>query len=118
MYFGLWIVSYSRLEFFDIVDKIGINNVVYGDTDSVKFFGDEGIEVIKEHNAEIEKITHSIEMRRNMPKLEKIGRWLNEGDIDAIKTIGIKWYATLKDGEVDVKASGADPQAIKAYLDT
>lgn len=116
MYYGLWIVSYSRLEFFEVVDKIGIDKVVYGDTDSVKFIGDEGIKVIEEHNAEIDKTVHSIEMRRNMPKLEKIGRWLDEGDIDGLKAIGIKWYATLKDGEVDVKASGADPIAIKEYL--
>lgn len=118
MYYGLWIVSYSRLEFFEVVDKIGIDKVIYGDTDSVKFIGDEGINIIKEHNVKIEEPLHSIEMKRNMPKLEKIGRWLDEGDIDAIKVIGIKWYAVLKNGEIEVKASGADPIAIKQYLES
>lgn len=119
MYWGLWDVAYSRLEFYSMIEKIGFNKVIYGDTDSVKFYGEEGIKIIEEHNVEIEKEIKTIQKKRNMTILPKIGRWLNEGDLVALKAIGVKWYATLdQDSKIDVKASGADPEAIKNYLET
>jgi hypothetical protein len=55
MYIGLWTSAYARAEFVKIIDLVGIENVVYGDTDSVKFTGIEGVQKIEEYNKEIEK---------------------------------------------------------------
>ena len=113
---GLWTVAYSRLELVNIMLKIGLDKVVYGDTDCVKFIGDEGIEVIKEWN---EGINQEIKENKNNPYVlsEKLGRWQNEGRLEGFKTIGIKWYLTLsEDGEWDVKCAGGDKEALLNWL--
>jgi hypothetical protein len=52
---SFWVAAYSRLEEFTIINRIGLDSVVYGDTDSVKFIGEKGVSIIKERNEEIKK---------------------------------------------------------------
>jgi len=64
MQVSYWVAAYSRLEEFTIINRIGVENVLYGDTDSVKFIGKEGIKVIEGRNKEIEKEFNSINSKR------------------------------------------------------
>ena len=116
MYVSLWCVAYSRLEFFTVLNKIGFDKVVYGDTDSVKFIGNEGIKIIEEHNKTIEEEFKAINKKRAIYMNEKLGKWCDEGDIDYFKSIGIKWYLTSKDDEIEVKAAGAQMDALENWL--
>lgn len=117
MYIGLWTIAYSRLEFVSVLLKIGLENVVYGDTDSVKFLGFEGIEIIKEHNKTIDEEFKRVSLRRqNFQFNSEIGRWGDEGMVDYFKSIGNKWYLTSKGKELDVKAAGAQVKNLEKYL--
>lgn len=116
MYVGLWVAAYARKEFIDVVSKIGFDKVVYGDTDSVKFIGEEGIEVIKEHNKETLKKIKKLDKKYALTTNEKLGQWLDEGTVDKFKAITCKWYLTQSNGEIEVKAAGANPEKIKAFL--
>lgn len=118
MYVGLWVAAYARKEFFMVLYKIGFENVIYGDTDSVKFIGKEGIKIIEEHNKENKNRLREINKKRNLLGYnDKIGQWIDEGDLSAFKAIGTKWYVTIDmKGELDVKASGADVEVLKKWL--
>ena len=114
---SFWVAAYSRLEEFTIINRIGLDSIVYGDTDSVKFIGEKGIEVIKERNEEIKKEFEKINNKRFLYFPEKLGKWEDEGNLACFKSIGIKWYLTIDmDGKVDVKAAGANTEALKNYL--
>jgi hypothetical protein len=43
---------------------------------------------------------------------------LDEGTADYFKSIANKWYLTIKNGEIDVKAAGVDAEKIKEFLKT
>ena len=115
MYVSLWVAAYARLEFFTVWEGTHCDN--YGDTDSVSFQGDEGIEFIKKHNKEIENEFNEICKKRKMSYNGKMGKWIDEGDVEIMKQIGIKWYMLVfKDGSIKVKASGADKDVINNYF--
>lgn len=118
MYVGLWVAAYARKEFFSVLNAIGLENVVYGDTDSVKFIGEEGIKVIEEHNKETLKQLRALDKKYSTATNPKIGQWIDEGTVDAFKGIANKWYITMTNGEIDVKAAGANPEIIKNHLKT
>lgn len=105
---GLWTVSYSRAELINIILEIGVENVVYADTDCVKFLGDKGIEVIERKNKEIDLEFKEIGKKYYFENNKKIGRWNDEGTCSRFKAIGVKWYLYEIDGELSVKACGAD----------
>lgn len=117
-YISLWLAAYSRLEFFNMLFEIGFDKVIYGDTDSVKFVGEEGIKIVAEHNKQLKDKMKKINKKRNIVDYnEKLGQWCDEGDLSAFKAIGIKWYVTIDmKGELDVKASGADIKVLKKWL--
>lgn len=117
MQVSYWVAAYSRLEEFTIINRIGIDNVLYGDTDSVKFIGEEGVRVIEQRNKEIEEEFNLIGMKRFYKFNQKLGKWCDEGIMACFKAIGIKWYITIDmDSKYDVKAAGADINALKTAL--
>ena len=117
MYVGLWTIAYSRLEFLTVLLKIGLENVVYGDTDSVKFLGLDGIKVIEEHNKSIDEEFRKVSLhRQNFIFNKEIGRWGNEGTVDYFKSIGNKWYLTQTGKDLEVKAAGAQIKNLEDYL--
>ena len=116
MYIGLWTSAYARAEFVKVLSLVGIDNVVYGDTDSIKFVGDEGVNKIEEYNKEIEKEFQTINKKRHLIWNKNIGKWMDEGTVNYFKSIANKWYLTVKDGEIDVKAAGVDAERIKEFL--
>ena len=124
MYIGLWTAAYARQEFVKVLSKIGFENVVYGDTDSVKFIGDEGIKIIEEHNKEIEKEMKEITRRASVVPDKNMGKWICEGTYRNFKSIAIKTYYCEKYNEkedrwdMEVKAAGCDSEVIEKYLKT
>lgn len=119
-YVSLWVAAYSRLEEFNMIYKIGIDNVVYGDTDSVKFTGEEGFKIIEEHNKEIYNELLTISRKRGMEGIidMDMGQWKRETDIAVFKAIGVKWYLTEDiNGKLDVKAAGANIEALTSWLE-
>ena len=115
--YGLWTVAYSRAELINLILRIGIDNVVYADTDCVKFVGEENLEILKKYNREIDLEFDKINYKRKMDLGPKIGRWKDEGLLRKFKAIGIKWYMTEDtEGNLDVKCSGADKEKLKEFL--
>lgn len=115
--YGIWTASWSRLEEVQMILNIGVENVVYGDTDSVKFVGDEGIAIVEKRNKEIQKELEVIKKKRAVILDERLGSWKNEGDAKEFKFINLKWYAYLdKENKLTVKAAGADVEKLEKYL--
>ena len=115
--YGAWTVSYSRLQLIEMILKIGVNKVIYADTDCVKFIGDEGIKIIEEHNREIDKEFEQIEKKRLLKFHPKMGRWLDEGRLVGFKAIAVKWYLTLDfEDNFDVKCAGGDPEILLEWI--
>lgn len=117
MHVGIWTAAYSWAEEVNMILDLGFENVVYGDTDCVKFVGEKGIKVIEAHNKEIDKETNSISSKRNMLETsKKLGRWQYEGTFNRFKAIGVKWYLFDENGKISVKAAGAIIPVLLAHL--
>lgn len=116
MQIGIWTAAYSWSEEVNMILDLGIDNVVYGDTDCVRFIGDLD-SVIESHNKEIDQETNKISNRRVMLETsKKIGRWQNEGTFEKFKAIGIKWYLFIEKEELKVKAAGANKEQLLSWL--
>lgn len=115
MQIGIWTAAYSWSEEINMILDLGIENVVYGDTDCVKFIGDLD-SIVESHNKEIDKEVKRISNKRNMLETsEKIGRWKFEGTFKQFKAIGVKWYL-FEQEELEVKAAGADCEKLLNWL--
>lgn len=116
MQIGIWTAAYSWSEEIEMILDIGIENVVYGDTDCVKFVGDFD-NIIEQHNKDINKEVDVISSKRNMLETnKKLGRWQYEGTFSKFKTIGLKWYLYEIDNELKVKAAGASIENLEKWI--
>lgn len=116
MQIGIWTAAYSWSEEIEMILDIGIENVVYGDTDCVKFIGDFD-NVIEQHNKDINKEVDSISSKRNMFETnKKLGRWQYEGTFSQFKAIGLKWYLYEINNELKVKAAGASIENLEKWI--
>lgn len=52
--FGVWVSAYARQHLWDLIEKIG-NDVIYCDTDSIKFLNKDNIKYFEEDNVQVEK---------------------------------------------------------------
>lgn len=114
---GLWVTAYARRNLEELLNKIG-SDVVYCDTDSVKYLGD--------HEAEVEKINNRIlETIRKAPippavkhngKRFYMGIWEHDGDYEHFITWGAKKYLVVEDGEVQTTVSGLGKKQGAAYF--
>ena len=121
MYVGLWVAAYSRLEFTTVLTKIGFDNIIYGDTDSITFIGEENIKIIEAHNKEIKAEKEKVFKKTKVVVDDDLGQWLSEGEFRNFKFIANKTYICEKlqqDGTWDliVKVAGANSDNIKKYL--
>lgn len=116
MQIGIWTAAYSWSEEIEMILDIGIENVVYGDTDCVKFIGDFD-NVIEQHNKDINKEVDIISSKRNMLETnKKLGRWQYEGNFSKFKAIGLKWYLYEINNELKVKAAGASIENLEKWI--
>ena len=116
MQIGIWTAAYSWTEEVNMILDLGIENVVYGDTDCVRFIGDLDY-IIEAHNKEIDKEVNNISKKRIMLETNtKLGRWQDEGTFSQFKAIGIKWYLFIDNGQLEVKAAGANKDKLLKWL--
>ena len=118
--YGIWTAAYSWAEEIEMIVKIGLDKVIYGDTDSVKFIGEEGIEIIKAHNKEIDEEFRTITKKYNLLYEidNKVGRWLDDGFNIQFKTLGLKRYLSLKeDGMIKVTCAGAMVSTLQKHFE-
>lgn len=104
---GVWVTAYARARLQELIDIIGID-VVYCDTDSVKYIGD--------YETEIEKINRNVIERENdvdVPFHVKhegkdiyMGVWDKEKPYNRFITLGAKKYAYEQNGKLGVTVSG------------
>ena len=119
---GVWVTAYGRREILENFAAISLetdsrgtnkNNdaVLYSDTDSLKFVGDDYIDIILSYNENVKrKLRHFCEMNRlygyKFEELEGIGEFEIE-HYQTFKTIGLKKYCYIDDnGEFVAKLSG------------
>lgn len=116
MQIGIWTAAYSWAEEVNMILDLGVENVVYGDTDCVRFIGDLDC-VVEAHNKEIDKEVNNISKKRIMLETNtKLGRWQDEGIFSQFKAIGIKWYLFIDNDKLEVKAAGANKDKLLDWL--
>lgn len=127
---GVWVTAYGRREIIKNYAAIALSydgaryknsdDVLYGDTDSLKFVGDHHIDIILQYNQEVkEKLHHFCDMNRlygyKFEQLEGLGEFEIE-HYQKFKTIGLKKYCFIDDnGEFVSKISGLSRENI--YFD-
>ena len=118
MQVGIWTAAYSWAEEVNMILDLGPENVIYGDTDCVKFVNkEELVDIIEKHNKEIDREVKIISNKRNMLETSpKIGRWKDEGIFTQFKAIGVKWYLFNSNKGLEVKAAGADNKILINWL--
>lgn len=118
MQVGIWTAAYSWAEEVNMILDLGPENVIYGDTDCVKFINkEELVNIVEEHNKEIDREVKVISNKRNMLETSpKIGRWKDEGIFIQFKAIGVKWYLFNSNKGLEVKAAGADNKILINWL--
>lgn len=114
---SLWVVAYSRAEWHHVASKIGWSNMVYGDTDSVYFIGEEGHKVVEERNKEITEEFRIINNKRCMTFDDRLGKWEREEDCAVFKTIGKKWYIKQDfNNNIKLTCAGVDKEILLEKL--
>lgn len=113
---GLWTLAYSNAQLINLILDIGIDNVVYADTDCVKFVGNEGLGCVWKHNNAIAAEFERVRQEKGIKFNSKLGRWKDEGLATKFKSIGIKWYITEVDGKFEAKAAGANKEKIDEFV--
>lgn len=108
---GVWVTAYARYELISAINKIDPEDIVYCDTDSIKYkarkkytklFDELNDEMIAEHEKAAEEIYEKygidVDLAPENKKHEKIeiGLWDNEGCYKYFKALGSKRYMWYK----------------------
>lgn len=115
---GLFITSWARYELWRAILALPNDDVIYFDTDSVKFLHPrKNMHIFKELNKE--RMQESLEACKHygfsknafMPKAPNgkpsiLGQWDYEGVYEEFKTLGAKKYCYKKDGKMHITVSG------------
>ena len=104
---GIWVTAYCRKRLQQAIDLIGVD-VVYCDTDSVKFINNHD-DVIKKLNDEVMDVAKTIDIPFWVEKNGKkvyMGLWEKEEPYGEFITMGAKKYAYSQDGHLGVTVSG------------
>lgn len=113
---GAWCTSYCRMLLCNMISKIG-SDVIYYDTDSVKFIGEKYLHLFYEDNEIIKQRTkdnlsyYHIEESRFFPKdingnIHPLGVWELDGTYQKFKTLGAKRYCYQNEDNVHMVVSG------------
>lgn len=125
---GVWCTAWARHELRQAILELG-DDLVYCDTDSVKFINLEkhknwfekyNIEIVKRLTTTLEY--YDIPLEKMKPKNIKgeecqLGLWDYEGKYDKFKTLGAKRYAFLKDGKYNITVSGINKKTAVPYME-
>lgn len=124
---GVWITAHARKNLLDMIKIIG-DDVIYCDTDSIKYKNHEKYEKnILEYNDILFK--RAIETCKHYKLDEKmlsprdingeehsIGIFTDEGVYDFFKTLGSKRYMVCKKGVISLTVSGVNKKCFYKYL--
>lgn len=121
---GVWVTAYARAYLQELIDACG-GDVVYCDTDSVKFrYNARAIEKVKEINERIRRqaeeeskngfdcIAWTKETEKHPSEIQILGAWDDEGEYSEFRTYGAKKYAYVKGGKFEFVVSGLGKKAI------
>lgn len=104
---GIWITAYARRRLQKLIDLIGVD-VVYCDTDSVKYINNHDEDVEKLNN-EVYEIAKTIDIpffvEKDGQKIH-MGLWDKEEPYNYFVTMGAKKYAYSQNGKLGVTVSG------------
>lgn len=131
--FGVFVTAYSRKMLMDVILSMPYEDIVYYDTDSVKFLNmKKNMKYIEKKN---EENLHLLENIFNMFNIDKslfapcdskgnkhiMGQMENDVDngkvYDVFKTLGAKRYYYEEDGEKHITIAGVPKNAVK-YIDS
>lgn len=114
---GLWITAHARDQLQEMIDIIG-NDVVYCDTDSIKFIGDHKADFDRMNEniiteCQTKNVIHSVTVNE---KEYFTGLWDYEGKYDTFKTLGAKKYCYEQNGKIHVTVAGLNKKLGAAEL--
>ena len=124
---GVWITAHARKNLLEMVKIIG-EDVIYCDTDSIKYKNHEKYEsIISEYNDRLFQkaveacIHYKLDEKMLSPfdingDQHPIGIFTDEGVYDFFKTLGSKRYISCKEGIISLTVSGVNKKEVYKYL--
>ena len=90
---GIAIPALARRRLFNVIDCMELDDIIYIDTDSIKFIGDYS-ELFEDYNNLVIEYNAKVALERflNVTKFSNIGTFVNEGTASRFKTLGPKKY--------------------------
>lgn len=124
---GVWVTAYARRNLYMTIlsSREFDRDVIYCDTDSIKFKGEHD-EVFKKYNEGIEKKYAQVCEKLSQLKVEDfkpidpkgithpLGYFEYEGTYEQFKTLGAKKYCYVENGELHITVSGVSKKGAKA----
>ncbi len=109
---GVWITAYARNNLWDNINKIG-DDVVYCDTDSIKYINTHDDDIKKYNEKAYEKIQDFISRNKitdeyTKDQLKLLGQFDYEGTYEKFTTLGAKKYCLEKDNKIEITVSGVN----------
>lgn len=125
---GVWIPAYQRDSLWSFVYLMD-SDIVYMDTDSVKYIDESNDILFENHNKEVRKkqvkianqLGIDVDMLRPVsPKgiICSLGEYTDEGIYDRFKTLGAKRYAYEKNGQLYITVSGVNKKKGRTQIDS
>ena len=113
---GVWITSWSRLRLREMLWEVG-SDVVYCDTDSIKYIGDHE-QAFKLKNEEIKKkaLECGAYAKTKSGKVKYMGVWDDDGEYEEFKTLGAKKYVYSENGVIHSTIAGVSKKAGQKYF--
>lgn len=119
--FGVWVTAYARRNLWSAILELD-SDVVYCDTDSVKFVGNH-VDFFNKYNNNVILKERKIAKRLNIDEAlfnpedkfgesHRLGIYDYEGSYDKFKTLGAKKYIYEKDGLLKMTVSGVRKDAV------
>ena len=101
---GVFVTANARRRLQNMLNKVGLD-VIYIDTDSIKFINEKHIQEFNEMNRQLVKQAETNDIPAYVDRVEKdgsinrfhLGTWDNDGNYKIFKTLGAKKYCFTKD---------------------
>ncbi len=109
---GVWVTALARKKLRKMLNIVG-RDVVYCDTDSVKFLNKRHLQEFEAENEKLKKIAEesgAVASDKN-GQLHYLGVWEYEGAYEEFKTLGAKKYIVRKNGQYHSTIAGVSKKA-------
>lgn len=115
---GVWITANSRKRLREMLWKVG-SDVIYCDTDSIKYVGDHEAE-FQEKNKQIIKEAEEAGAyaETKSGKIKYMGVWDDDGTYEEFKTLGAKKYVYSENGIIHSTIAGVSKKAGQKFFST